>query len=142
MPPPIQERKALINCLGVTILSKTKLVLEVHAKGTKLVSVGATEHEGGKVFIMDDFDCLRSLQIRRIRGILVNPSIFHVLQHGVEKGRNNSHCTKATICFNGLNVSKKLAVVGMVIDAGFLVVGEKTFMGCNGHHYTLNLGII
>jgi hypothetical protein len=32
MPPPIQERKALINCLGVTILSKTKLILEVHAK--------------------------------------------------------------------------------------------------------------
>ncbi len=41
MPPPIQERKALINCLGVLILPKTKLVLEVHAKGTKLVSVGA-----------------------------------------------------------------------------------------------------
>ncbi len=41
MPPPIQERKALINCLGVMILFKTKLVLEVNAKGTARVSVGA-----------------------------------------------------------------------------------------------------
>jgi hypothetical protein len=41
MPPSIQKRKALINQLGVAILPKNKLVLEVHSKGTELVSVRA-----------------------------------------------------------------------------------------------------
>ncbi len=40
--PTYSGETGLINRLGVTILSKTKLVLEVHAKGTELVSVGAT----------------------------------------------------------------------------------------------------
>ncbi len=39
-------------------------------------------------------------------------------------------------------MSKELAVVGMVIDAHFLVVGEKAFMQHNCCHDTLYLGII
>jgi hypothetical protein len=39
-------------------------------------------------------------------------------------------------------MSKELVVAGMGIDAVFLLVGEKTFMGHDGCHDTLYLGII
>jgi hypothetical protein len=91
---------------------------------------------------MDCFYSLRSLRITRIYDILDDPNLFHVLQNGGKKGRNNSHSTKATICFNGLDLSKELAVVGMAINAIFMVLGEKAFMQRDDHHDTLYLGIM
>ncbi len=124
MPPSIQKRKALINRLGVVILSKTKLVLEVHLKGTKLVSVGATYHEGANVFIVDGFDSLCLFGIGKILGIADDSIPLHVRQHCIKKGKDSSNSTTATICFDGLDVGKEIAVVGMVVDSVFLVVGE------------------
>jgi hypothetical protein len=144
MAPSIQRRKVLINQLGLVILPKTKLVLEVHSKGTKLVSVGTTQHEDSKVFIPDVFNSLFSVCISKICGILDNPIPLHVLQqHCIKKGRNNSNSTKATICFDVLDVSKELAVLGMVINTIFLVVSEKMFMqrkGCHAVSLLFNLG--
>jgi hypothetical protein len=70
MPPSIQKKKALIKGLGVAIFSKTKLLLEVHTKGTALVSVRATQHENAKVFVTDGFNGLYSYGIGRIFGII------------------------------------------------------------------------
>ncbi len=71
MPPLIQKRKALINGLGVAILPKTKMVLEVYTKGTILVSVKATQHEGAEVFITDGFNGMCLFGNGRIFGMLM-----------------------------------------------------------------------
>jgi hypothetical protein len=101
MPPSPQKRKALINRLGVAIISKTKLVLEVHMMGTVLVSVRATQHEGTKVFVADGFNGLCLFGIGRIFGIVDDSIPLHVIQHCIQKGRDNSNSTKATVYFDG-----------------------------------------
>ncbi len=95
MPPLIQKKKALINGLGVAILPKTKLVLEVHTKGTVLVSVRVTQHEGAEAFAAKGFNGLCSLGIGRIFGIIDDSSPLHVLQISIQKDRDNSNSTKA-----------------------------------------------
>jgi hypothetical protein len=60
----------LIKGLGVAIFPKTKLLLEVHTKGTALVSVRLTQHEGAKVFVADSFNGQCLFGIGRIFGIV------------------------------------------------------------------------
>ena len=78
--------------------------------------VSATEHEGGKIFLMDSSDGESSSCIGRLSSIGDNPSGGLFLHLGREECWNSPDDAETTISLKRFNMGQKFTVVGVIID--------------------------
>ena len=140
--PAIEERKTVVNGLGVTIITVAILILEIGLETTKMLKVRTAQHEGSEEFVPDrrHGECAFDIQwIGRVCNEAVSSKFLDL--HG-EKNRHDSHHSNTAISFERLDMRNELPVKGVIVHPIFLVLGESFLVGGDSGHHPLSLGVI
>ena len=112
--PVIMERKAVVNGLGLTIITVPILILEISLESTKTLVVCPAQHQGRKEFVPDrgHGECTFGIcWIGRVGNEAVGGEF---LDFCGENSRHDTHHTNATVSFKCLDMCNKFPVEGVI----------------------------
>jgi hypothetical protein len=130
----VEERETCIDCLGVVVVAVTILIFEICAEVTKTLAMGPAEHECSKIFITSSEDSKGTFSIGRIHCISNLPGSGKLVDFFQKKSGNHPYYSDTSIGFKSFDMGKEFPVVGVIVHAIFLIVGEEPLVGGDSSH--------
>ena len=123
------RRETCINCLGVTAIPIAIVIFEICAEVIKTLAMSSTEHEHSEVFIANSRDQNAHSTSVEFIALAICTAVASTLILAKRKVGTTPTTPTPPIDFKGFNMVEEVSVVGVIVHAIFLIVGELSFVG-------------